>query len=69
VKDADYCEHRINAFLEDKFQEFDPSEEQVETIKNSIINTLKQKRTSLGSECNFNKLELKKLRFTFDSDL
>ena len=49
-RDADYLEHRINEFLAHQKANWDPSEEEVETIKASVINRLKQKRTSLGLE-------------------
>ena len=41
VKDAEYCEHRINAFLEDKLQNWEPTDAEVETIKEAIINKIK----------------------------
>ena len=69
VKDADFLEHRINEYLAGLKATWSPSEEEVETIKASVINKLKQKRTSLGSEAVFNWGELSKDEWTFDSDV
>ena len=69
VKDADFLEHRINEFLAGLLQNWDPTLEEIETIKASVINKLKQKRTSLGSEAIFNWGELVKDEFNFDSDV
>ena len=69
VKDADYCEHRINAFLEDKLQNWDPTDAEVETIKEALINSFKQKKTNLATECNFNWSEITAGSHGFDSDL
>lgn len=41
VKDADFLEHRINEFLAGLATNWDPTEEEVETIKASVINKLK----------------------------
>ena len=38
--DADYLEHRINAFLESK-KDWEPTENEVETSKAVMINKLK----------------------------
>ena len=69
VKDADFLEHRINEFLAELLRNWDPTPDEIETIKASVINRLKQKRTSLGSEASFNWGELLKDEFNFDSDL
>lgn len=68
-KDADYLEHRINEFLAGQKATWDPTEEEVETIKASVINRLKQKRTSLGSEASFNWGQILTDEYNFDSDL
>ena len=57
-KDADYLEHRINELLEKIHANWDPTEEQIETIKSGLMNKMKQKRTSLGAEASFNWTEL-----------
>ena len=54
VKGAEFLEHRINEFLAHIRAEWDPTDEQVETAKAALINTLKQKKTSLGAEATFN---------------
>ena len=41
TRDAEYLEHRINEFLADRKTTWDPTEEEVETIKASVINRLK----------------------------
>lgn len=69
VKDADFLEHRINEFLAGLKSNWDPSEEEVETFKASLINALKQKRTSLGSEAMFNWGEILTEEWSFESDL
>ena len=69
MKDADFLEHRINEFLAELLRNWDPTPDEIETIKASVINRLKQKRTSLGSEASFNWGELLKDEFNFDSDL
>lgn len=50
VKDADYLEHRINEFLLHHKSTWQPTEQELERVKQSIINNLKQKDTSLGNE-------------------
>ena len=53
AKDADFLEHRINEFLAGLLAEWNPALEEIETVKASVINRMKQKRTSLGSEATF----------------
>ena len=47
--DADFLEHRINAFIE-SYKDWEPTKEQVDTAVSSTINSLKQKSTSLAAE-------------------
>lgn len=68
-RDADYLEHRINEFLAGLRATWDPTEQEVETIKASIVNKLKQKRTSLGVEANFNWGCVLREELNFDSDV
>lgn len=68
-KDADYLEHRINEFIASRKAEWDPTEEEVQVIKDAVINKLKQKRTSLGAEATFNWGEVSHEEYDFDSDL
>ena len=41
VKGPDFLEHRINEFLADLKTNWDPTEEEVETIKAALINKLR----------------------------
>ena len=68
IKDADFLEHRINEFLAGLRESWDPTPEEVETIKAAQINKLKQKRTSLGTEAMFNWGEINTDEYSFDSD-
>ena len=69
VKDAHFLEHRMNEFLAKMLETWDPTEEEVETIKAAQINMLRQKRTSLGAEASFNWGCLTIDETGFDSDL
>ena len=62
-------EHRINEFIASRKAEWDPTEEEVQVIKDAVINKLKQKRTSLGAEATFNWGEVSHEEYDFDSDL
>merc|ERR1719232_972983 len=63
--DADYLEHRINAFFE-QWKDWEPSEAEVENSKLVMINKLKQKNTSLSSEATMNWGHILKEEFDFN---
>ena len=50
AKDADYLEHRINEFLMNHKNTWQPTEQELERVKSSIVNNLKQEDTS---QCSF----------------
>ena len=62
---ADYLEHRINAFLEAK-KDWIPSKEEVDAAKAAMVNRLKQKSTSLAAEAAINWGHILKKEFDFN---
>jgi secreted Zn-dependent insulinase-like peptidase len=50
VKDADFLEHRINEFLAERRDNWQPTQQELDRVKESIVNNLRQQDTSLSNE-------------------
>ena len=50
VANPDKLESRLNAYLQDKKETWDPTDEEIKNVVDAKINLLNQKATSLGKE-------------------